>query len=170
MPNKPTVVRTNSTPGSVKIVELKVVTFAEFWMTYPQSEPCINPSTGMPAFEVRLLVVAETVTGRDWQTRVKGRTGIIFFGSYWRRSLKECAPSGDHIDLWNRERLTPSAETTLRFDVGIPKLWNPLSVNRTNGDECGVRAFAFALRCALAAAFMLALTGGIIAKARRSSC
>ncbi|MFL9862794.1 T6SS effector amidase Tae4 family protein [Paraburkholderia fungorum] len=72
--------------------------------------------------------VAETVTGRDWQTHVKGRTGIIFFGSYWRRSLKERNPSGDHIDLWNGERLTPSTETTLRFDIWIPKLWNPLSV------------------------------------------
>lgn len=37
------------------------------------------------------------------------------------------------------------------------------------GDECGVRALIFALRCALAGAFVLALAGGIIAKARRSS-
>ncbi|RKE34465.1 type VI secretion system (T6SS) effector Tae4 (amidase) [Paraburkholderia sp. BL23I1N1] len=178
MPNKPAVVRTNSTPGSVKVVEPKVVIFSEFWRAYPQSEPCINPSTGKPAFEDECAIrlgtcfanvgitnrsfkgqkcwfhghppchmlrakeiaewlnrrpfagcpVAETVTGRDWQTCAKGRTGIIFFGSYWRRSLKERNPSGDHIDLWNGERLTPSTETTLRFDIGIPKLWNPLSV------------------------------------------
>ncbi|WP_429267926.1 T6SS effector amidase Tae4 family protein [Paraburkholderia sp. EB58] len=38
-----------------------------------------------------------------------GRTGIIFFGSYWRRCLKEKDPSDDHIDLWNGERLTANA-------------------------------------------------------------
>ena len=70
----------------------------------------------------------ETVTGEDWQEKVKGRTGILFFGSYWRRSLKEKDPTGDHIDLWNGDRLTPSTQTTLRFDVDIPNIWNPLSV------------------------------------------
>jgi hypothetical protein len=178
MPNKKTYVRTNSTPGSIKEVELKAVSFAELWAAYPHSEPCIDPATGKPAFEdecairmgtclasvgitnrsfkgekcwfhdhpsshmLRAREVAgwfqlqpfagcpkpEVVTGKDWQKAVKGRTGIIFFGSYWRRTLKEKEPSGDHIDLWNLDRLTPSTETTLRFDVGISKVWNPLSV------------------------------------------
>lgn len=68
-----------------------------------------------------------TITGSDWKDKIKGRTGIAFFGSYWRRSLKEKQPSGDHIDLWDGERLTPSTETTLRFSLGISRVWNPLS-------------------------------------------
>jgi hypothetical protein len=71
---------------------------------------------------------AEAVTGKNWQDKVKGRTGIIFFGSYWRRTPKEKYPTGDHIDLWNADRLTPGTQTTLRFDAGISRLWNPLSV------------------------------------------
>ena len=47
MPNKPTVVRTNSTPGSIKIVELKVLTFHELWDAYPDKEdPFVDPKTG----------------------------------------------------------------------------------------------------------------------------
>jgi hypothetical protein len=42
MPNKPTVVRTNSTPGSVKVVELKVLTFQELWDNYPSGDPYDN--------------------------------------------------------------------------------------------------------------------------------
>ncbi|MFP3409392.1 hypothetical protein SB757_32765, partial [Pseudomonas sp. SIMBA_065] len=43
MPNKPTVVRTNSTPNSVKVVQLKVVTFQELWANYPSDNPYDNP-------------------------------------------------------------------------------------------------------------------------------
>lgn len=178
MPNRKTIVRTNSTPNSIKEVHLKVVTFAELWAGYPRLEPCIDPSTGKPAFEDECAIrlgaclaevgitnksfkgekcwfhghpsshmlrakqvaewlhrrpfagcpAAESVTGKDWQDKVKGRTGIIFFGSYWRRTLKEKDPTGDHIDLWNADRLTPGTQTTLRFDVGISRVWNPLSV------------------------------------------
>ncbi|PIL42549.1 hypothetical protein CR105_24000 [Massilia eurypsychrophila] len=35
-----------------------------------------------------------SVTGRDWQVRAKGKTGIIFFANYWRRSGESRAPSG----------------------------------------------------------------------------
>lgn len=178
MPNKKTVVRTNSTPGSIKEVHLKAVSFSELWDAYPKSAPCIDLSTGKPAFEdecairlgaclaatgitnnsfkgarcwfhghppshmLRAKEVAEwlglqpfagcpspeTVTGRDWEAKVKGRTGILFFGSYWRRTLKEREPSGDHIDLWNGEQLTPSVQTTWRFTFGVPRVWNPLSI------------------------------------------
>ena len=49
----------------------------------------------------------EAVTGKDWQERIKGRTGIIFFSNYWQRSGEsEGNRSGDHIDLWNGSRLT----------------------------------------------------------------
>jgi hypothetical protein len=51
----------------------------------------------------------ENVTGKNWQDKIKGRTGIVYFEDYWGRSPKEKAantPSGDHIDLWNGSRLT----------------------------------------------------------------
>lgn len=70
----------------------------------------------------------QVITGTDWTRSVSGEAGIIFFGSYWRRNLNEKNPTGDHIDLWNGDRLTPSSETTLRFTFGIKKIWNPLSV------------------------------------------
>ncbi|MFM0284500.1 type VI secretion system amidase effector protein Tae4 [Paraburkholderia sediminicola] len=44
MPNKPTVVRTNSIPGSVKVVELKVLTFQELWDNYTTGNPYDNPA------------------------------------------------------------------------------------------------------------------------------
>lgn len=51
----------------------------------------------------------ENVAGNDWQDKIKGRTGIVFFGHYWWRNDAEKAadrPTGDHIDLWNGSRLT----------------------------------------------------------------
>ncbi|CAB3771662.1 hypothetical protein LMG29542_06662 [Paraburkholderia humisilvae] len=44
MPNRPTVVRTNSTPNSVKVVQLKAVTFQELWDSYPSGNPYDNPA------------------------------------------------------------------------------------------------------------------------------
>ncbi|MFL9900071.1 type VI secretion system amidase effector protein Tae4 [Paraburkholderia fungorum] len=44
MPNKKTVVRTNSTPGSIKVVELKVLTFQELWDNYPSGDPYDDPT------------------------------------------------------------------------------------------------------------------------------
>lgn len=47
MPNRPTVVRTNSTPNSVHAVQLKVLTFDELWFAYPDEEdPFVDPKTG----------------------------------------------------------------------------------------------------------------------------
>jgi hypothetical protein len=51
----------------------------------------------------------EDVTGADWHSKIRGRTGIVYFADYWARSAKETAsgkPTGDHIDLWNGSRLT----------------------------------------------------------------
>ncbi|GGD96137.1 type VI secretion system amidase effector protein Tae4 [Caballeronia grimmiae] len=44
MPNKPTKVRTNPTPNSVKEVQLKAVTFQELWTNYPSGNPYDNPA------------------------------------------------------------------------------------------------------------------------------
>ncbi len=175
MPNKPTVVRTNSTPGSIKVVELKVLTFQELWDNYPSGDPYRDPNTGRvpPGYSNqcairmsvtfhrlgiamksyhrsdRILVdgkgtpsradelaewlklrpfaglpVPEDVTGSDWESKVKGRTGIIEFSRYWTRHGEDTASaSGGHIDLWNGSRLTvssaPDAIATFSRVVGI---------------------------------------------------
>lgn len=67
----------------------------------------------------------EDVTGQGWESKVKGRTGIIFFGEYWTRDGESAAnASGGHIDLWNGARLTNNGllgtlETFARFSLGI---------------------------------------------------
>jgi hypothetical protein len=51
----------------------------------------------------------EDVAGSDWQGKIRGRTGIVFFSHYWWRDAAEKAadrPTGDHIDLWNGSRIT----------------------------------------------------------------
>jgi Type VI secretion system (T6SS), amidase effector protein 4 len=72
--------------------------------------------------------------GAGWQARMAGRTGIIYFANYWRRA-GESAPTGDHIDLWNRDTLTPSIESFLRFRLGIDHLPNPLARLRGASDN-----------------------------------
>lgn len=64
------------------------------------------------------------VTGENWQERIKGKKGIVFFANYWARPGESKHPSGDHIDLWNGSRLTASGlegavVTMLRFGVGV---------------------------------------------------
>lgn len=65
----------------------------------------------------------ETITGTEWQGKIKGRTGIVYFADYWLRE-GEKTPSGDHIDLWNGSRMTASGlsgaiTTFARFGLGI---------------------------------------------------
>jgi hypothetical protein len=79
---------------------------------------------------------AENVTGPEWQRNVKGRTGIIFFYGYWRQEGDSSDNlSGGHIDLWNKDTLTPSAESFLRFRFGVPEIPNPLSWLRGRRDN-----------------------------------
>lgn len=66
----------------------------------------------------------EDVTGKDWEMKVKGRTGIIFFGEYWSRDGESLdRASGGHIDLWNKDTLTPSSTSFFRFRLGFNSLW-----------------------------------------------
>lgn len=61
----------------------------------------------------------EDITGRDWESKVKGRTGIIMFDSYWSRSSDSAGDaSGSHIDLWNGSRLTISGPINSIATVG----------------------------------------------------
>jgi hypothetical protein len=164
MPNKKTVVKTNSTPDSIKVVDLKALTFQELWDNYPSGNPyddptgayknqcairmsvtfhrvgsemksfsqkLVKPMPGKPtlgrilldgkptatrAYELaewlRLqplagLPNAQDITGADWESKVKGRTGIVFFYGYWRQDGDSSDNlSGGHIDLWNGTRLT----------------------------------------------------------------
>jgi hypothetical protein len=69
----------------------------------------------------------ENITGSGWESKVKGRTGIIMFDSYWTRDGELAAnASGGHIDLWNGARLT------------INGFWNTLS---TVGRSAGMHSF-----------------------------
>jgi hypothetical protein len=51
----------------------------------------------------------ENITGKGWESKVKGRTGIIMFHAYWARAGETPVnASGGHIDLWNGQRMTVS--------------------------------------------------------------
>ena len=73
---------------------------------------------------IGLPLKPENVTGKEWQDKIKGRKGIVFFANYWARPGEARNASGDHIDLWNGSRLTMSGvEGTLmtiaRFGLGM---------------------------------------------------
>jgi hypothetical protein len=74
---------------------------------------------------------AENITGADWQSKIKGRTGIVVFEGYRQRDSDGGSDtSGGHIDLWNKTTLTPSVESFLRFRAGINRVPNPLAFLR----------------------------------------
>lgn len=65
----------------------------------------------------------ENVTGAEWEMKINGRTGIVYFANYWRRTEEGAnSRSGDHIDLWNGSRLTATRSSffsTLGRRIGI---------------------------------------------------
>ncbi|CAG4894041.1 type VI secretion system amidase effector protein Tae4 [Paraburkholderia saeva] len=85
----------------------------------------LKPFAGLPARP-------ENISGADWQRLVARRTGIVFFGGYWRRDGEsEESASGGHIDLWNGSRLTNNGffgtiETFMRFSLNIQNPWIPM--------------------------------------------
>ena len=83
---------------------------------------------GMPRLERRRvpgLSCPQVLPGKGFQNLLMGRTGIAFFKDYWFRDGDKKYPTGDHIDLWNRNRLTPSVETFMRFTLGISSVRVP---------------------------------------------
>lgn len=53
------------------------------------------------------VAAKEDVVPKGFRDAIKGRAGIIFFADYWERTGETFRNrSGDHIDLWNGERLT----------------------------------------------------------------
>ncbi|TPQ35525.1 type VI secretion system amidase effector protein Tae4 [Cupriavidus pinatubonensis] len=97
---------------------------------------CLKPFAGLPERP-------DVVTGPDWHDKVRGRTGIIFFGEYWQRHDESAdAATGGHIDLWNGATLTANGligafHNFLRFRVGIR------SIRRTYADLGKARVIWF---------------------------
>lgn len=88
----------------------------------------------------------ENVTGQDWETKIKGRTGIAYFADYWKRTPEAKAATGDHIDLWNESRLTANPANIVRR-LGVTSLqWLPSfgSLDRYNfSDLAGSKTILF---------------------------
>lgn len=100
MPSKPTLGRLllDGKPTATRAYE-----FAE-WLK-------LQPIAGLPA--------PENVTGPDWERKVGGRTGIIFFFGYWRQQGDSGDDlSGGHVDLWNGARLPVASAGGLLASVG----------------------------------------------------
>lgn len=56
----------------------------------------------------------EDIASGSFQKTLYDRTGLVYFKDYWQRGRESFADrSGDHIDLWKRNRIT-SASMTLR--------------------------------------------------------
>ncbi|WP_322106967.1 type VI secretion system amidase effector protein Tae4 [Paraburkholderia sp. J41] len=72
----------------------------------------LQPFAGLPA--------AEVITGSDWESKIKGRTGIIQFSGYWQRDGEKTTAdaTGGHIDLWNGSRLTISGPVDSIATIG----------------------------------------------------
>jgi hypothetical protein len=59
------------------------------------------------------------IAGANWATKASGKTGVIFFKDYWLRK-GEKTPTGDHIDLWDKDSLVSGGLTGFaRFTLGI---------------------------------------------------
>ncbi|WP_426713223.1 T6SS effector amidase Tae4 family protein [Cronobacter muytjensii] len=62
---------------------------------------------------------AVKVSTENFEETLRGQTGIIFFKDYFRRGSESFTNrSGDHIDLWNGERVT-SRSSYLRIQWGL---------------------------------------------------
>ncbi|CAG9243561.1 conserved hypothetical protein [Burkholderia diffusa] len=86
----------------------------------------------------------ENITGSDWQEKIRGRTGIIYFFGYWRQDGDSAGSlSGGHIDLWNKDTLTPSVVSFLRFRIGMSRFRNPLTNNNWFSDLANSKEILF---------------------------
>jgi hypothetical protein len=74
----------------------------------------------------------EDITGKDWESKIKGRTGIIYFENYWRRPDDKKQPTGDHIDLWNKSGLTSNPANVVRRFGLTSVQWLPGPLSRYN--------------------------------------
>jgi hypothetical protein len=78
----------------------------------------------------------ETVTGKEWRTKVLDRTGIVCFEDYY---APRPGGGGDHIDLWDGNSLTGSGSWfRTRFSIVVPGFWSDFR------DAKRIRFFPFA--------------------------
>jgi len=90
----------------------------------------LQPFCGLPK-------APEDVTGKDWDKKIQGRTGIVYFENYWFRDGETKNPTGDHIDLWDGSGLTPNPANRLRR-FGISSIqWLPEALSQYNFSDLG---------------------------------
>jgi hypothetical protein len=59
------------------------------------------------------LGMLELVKPTSFQEDLNNKTGIIFFKDYWQRGNESLSSrSGDHIDLWNKDKITSGGMTS----------------------------------------------------------
>ena len=108
--------------------------------TFPQKRKCwIHPGQDhiLAAAEladwiqksnIANLLTTENITGSQWRSKIVSRTGIICFEDYYLRSD---GSGGDHIDLWNKDKLTGiGSYFRTRFNIIIPSIWSDLGKSK----------------------------------------
>ncbi len=64
---------------------------------------------GLTKHHPKAFSAVQKIQPQSFQEQLKGKTGIIFFKDYWQRGRESFENrSGDHIDLWNKDRITSS--------------------------------------------------------------
>jgi hypothetical protein len=72
------------------------------WVSRPLIEWILEYFSWLKLQPIAGLGKTENITGTDWESKVKGRTGIVMFDSYWTRDGELAADASDrHIDLWS---------------------------------------------------------------------
>lgn len=66
------------------------------------------------------------VSADNFEEVLKNQRGIIFFKDYWRRGNESFFNrSGDHIDLWNGDRLTTKLSyLRIQWGLNVDGLWS----------------------------------------------
>jgi RHS repeat-associated protein len=75
---------------------------------------------------IKGLTKGKELTGANYYEYVKGKTGIIYFQDYWPRpgeSRDKGPRTGDHIDLWNENKLASLGLTLTFLRRNIPGLF-----------------------------------------------
>lgn len=72
-----------------------------------------NLATGLKMASPRNFGKLEKIKPATFQNELKNRTGVIFFKDYWQRGTQSFeGRTGDHIDLWNKDKITSSSMFT----------------------------------------------------------
>lgn len=70
----------------------------------------------------------QDITGPDWQNKIAGKQGIVYFRHYWPNPGDTANnPTGDHIDLWGGSHLTLSWG-----EAGIPNFLRWMGKNEAH--------------------------------------